>query len=172
MFPKLTLQAPNPTAPPPLGELAEYSSRWLVTLQVLKACKRPPGIMIFNTCGFPKIRSTLFGGRYNKDHNILGFRLGSLILGNYQIVMTTGPLRLTVIPTTKNQMQKNMEHELEKLSFIGGSTGMYIRFLLKTYLKVQRFRAYNAIAKEVALPWYMITHQNSSCYRYLLQALC
>ena len=35
--------------------------------------------------GFPKIIGTLFGGPYNKDYNILGSILGTLILGNYHV---------------------------------------------------------------------------------------
>ena len=44
--------------------------------------------------GFPKIRGTLFGGPYSKDYSIMGFILGSPILGNYLIGVIQGILHL------------------------------------------------------------------------------
>ena len=35
--------------------------------------------------GFPKIRGTILGGPYNKDHSILGSILGSPYFGEYHV---------------------------------------------------------------------------------------
>ena len=37
--------------------------------------------------GLPKIRGTFLGGPYNKHYSIMGFILGSPILGNYQMFL-------------------------------------------------------------------------------------